>query len=525
MFVSWSVLLIATVPAFAQNGAVAGSVVDATTKLPVSGVAVKLYRGDESVQSGASSELGQFRFAGLADGVYRIVIDHPDYLMLAADHAAARPFAISAAGLEVRVAAELVPLGEVAGRVLNPAREPVKGVPVGLRRLWGEQWTQIGITAEDGLFRFRRLEPVPWILGAIPSMRISLADPAKSPKPVPQPPDEDGHGMIWTTTFYPDTLDLTDAARIVVHPGAVLDGHTVKLRAVPARRLSGVVLDDEGKPAAKAGVALIDVANKGANSAMGVADAEGRFEFVTREGEWRVFAQWKRGEQTLKGYVGVRISRSDVMGVEARVSRPFPLRGAVNRDEPRDQDGKRKVTGIYLMPEGASGDVQESVFHEQDGGFVLKNVYPGRYRVLPVGYVPGYYVASIRYGDQEVTTQAIDIVNPPLPLKIVYNNGAGRATGSVDHGEDSWVILVPRDESLRDADQHIRSVKCGPGGRFAIDSLRPGAYYAFAFDRLRKEMLGDVEFVRNLASRAVRVEVRHGESVNLELDRLVWPDY
>lgn len=216
-------LLIATVPAlqaFARNGAVAVGVTDAATKLPVSGAAVKLYLGGESVQTGASGELGQFRFAGLADGVYRIVTDHPDYLMLSADHAAARPFAISAVGVEVRLAAELVPLGEIAVRVLNPAREPVKGVPVGLRRPWDEQWTQIGITAEDGLFRFRRLEPVPWILGAIPSMQISFSDPAKNPKPVPQPPREDGHGMIWTTTFYPDTIDLADAARIVVHPGA-----------------------------------------------------------------------------------------------------------------------------------------------------------------------------------------------------------------------------------------------------------------------------------------------------------------
>lgn len=524
MPVNWPVLLIAAVQVSAQNRAVTGGLVDASTKLPVSGAAVKLYRGEEAVQTAASSELGHFRFAGLADGVYRVAVTHPGYLRLSPDHAAARPFTISAASLEIQLAAELVPFGEISGRVLSPAREPMKGVPIGLRQPWHEQWTQIGITVEDGQFRFRHLEPGTWILGAIPRMRIGLANPKENPKPVAEPPDEDGQRMVWTTTFYPDTVDLADAARIVLRPGALLGGHTVKLRTVPARRLTGVVLDDQGKPAAKAGVSLLDVANRGANGSIGVADAEGRFEFVTREGEWLIFAQWRDGEQVLKGYAGARISRIDVTGADVRLSRPFPLRGTVNRDEPRDQDSKRKVTGIRLIPEGASGDVRDAATHSEDGSFVLNYVYPGRYRVQPTGYVPGYYVESIRYGEQEVTTRAIDIGNPPLPLTIVYKSGAGRADGSVKRGQDAWVVLVPSDESLRDADQDVRSVKCGPAGRFAIDSLRPGTYYAFAFDRVRKEMLADLEFVRSLAPHAARVEVRRGESSHLELNLLTWPD-
>jgi hypothetical protein len=153
---------------------------------------------------------------------------------------------------------------------------------------------------------------------------------------------------------------------------------------------------------------------------------------------------------------------------------------------------------------------------------VLKNVYRGRYRVLPVGYVPGYYVASVWYGDQDVTTQAIEVMSPPLPLKVVYRSGAGRAAGTVDRGEGAWVVLVPQDEALRDPDQFIRTARCGAYGKFTIDSLRPGGYYAFAFDRVRKEMLEDVEFMRKIVAHAVRVEVRRTSSALNSESQWLW---
>ena len=38
-------------------------------------------------------------------------------------------------------------------------------------------------------------------------------------------------------------------------------------------------------------------------------------------------------------------------------------------------------------------------------------------------------------------------------------------------------------------------------------------------------MLEDVEFVRKIVPRAVRVEVRQGEAANFDLVAQVWPDY
>jgi len=513
-------------PALAQSDVVEGSVVDAVTKAPIAGAVVKLYRGDKAVHSGASDAQGLFRIDGVSHGQYRAVIDNSEHMRLASDHPAARTFVVSAANPEVRLRAELVPLGQVAGRVLSPTGEPMKGVPVGMRRLWDEQWTQTAISGDGGLFRFRRLESGTWILAGLPSFRMSFGDPAKDPKPVVPPAAEEGRRVGWATTFFPGVVDMAGAEKIVLRPGAVLEGYDVRLRTALLRRLSGVVVDEDGKPAPKALLSLADVANKGANGELKTADGDGRFEFDSaKDGEWRIFAQLGQSERKLKGYVDLHVSRRDVSGIEVRLTAPFAVKGFVDREEPRDQNGNRKVTAVYLIPERALPDLQESTFHEQDGNFVLKNVYAGRYRVLPAGHVPGYYVASIWYGDQEITTQAVDIVSPALPLKIVHRSGSARATGTVERGEGTWVVLVPQDEALRDPFQFIRTARCEAYGRFWIDSLRPGSYYAFAFDRVKPEMLEDVEFVRKLVPHAVRVEVRHGDTANLELRPQLWPDY
>lgn len=77
----------------------------------------------------------------------------------------------------------------------------------------------------------------------------------------------------------------------------------------------------------------------------------------------------------------------------------------------------------------------------------------------------------------------------------------------------------------RDAQSHVRTAICDAQGKFTIDSLRPGSYYALAFNRVQADMLADLDFARRLTPNAVRVELRHGESATIELRPQTWPDY
>ena len=128
-----------------------------------------------------------------------------------------------------------------------------------------------------------------------------------------------------------------------------------------------------------------------------------------------------------------------------------------------------------------------SVFHQQEGTFLM-NVFPGRYRI-----VPGLRAGLLRgVGDARGTrcARTRKWTWPPAPAKNANQLPVQCGEGSRHRGELRRridVYIVPQDEAFLN-DQFIRSGRCDSNGRFEMDSLRPGSYYAFAFDR--------VDFVR-----------------------------
>ncbi|MBL8176199.1 MAG: carboxypeptidase regulatory-like domain-containing protein [Bryobacterales bacterium] len=525
-------LLLVAAGAWAQTGVIEGVVVNTATQGPIAGATVTLHpsavsgRRQTPLQTAVAGPKGEYRMEGVGVGEYRLEARCDGFLSMSHDHDAARPFALTAARPEVRLNPGLVPLAGISGRVLNPDNQPVAGIPVGLRQIWNDFWIMTTTTAKDGTFRLNILEPATWIVAALPKMRLQTANPANDPKPIAGPPAEDGQRMGWGTTFFPSTGELAGAEPIVLRPGAQLMGYDIKLRKVPVQRISGIIVDDEGKAAGEALLSLGDGSGKGIEGEMKKAGRDGRFEFdAVPGGDWLLYGQAKVRGQLLKGYLNVFVAGRDVTGLELRLTAPCRVTGFVEREQARDGEGKRKVTGVYLIPEGAPYDFKENGFHEQDGSFVIGQVHAARYRILPVGFVPGYYVASVWYGDQEATARAVDIADPPLPVRVVYKAGAARVSGTVEKGAEAYVAFLPQDEGLRDPHQFIRTTRCGADGKFSIDSLRPGGYYVMAFDRVRNEMLADVSFARRLTGQAMRLELRHGEAVTVELRPQRWPDY
>jgi hypothetical protein len=509
-----AVLLVLMTPVIiAQNGAVEGIVTNSATQAGIPGVVVTLTAstGARDSQVGTyrttSDASGAFRIADVQEGRYSASFQKTGFVGLAPDQPANRPFLVAPRGDPLRLSAELVPGASLRGRVVDSEGHPA------------------AITDSAGSFVFHVLEPGSYVLAARPFLAGSAlaGDRPEKVSPLPAPPAEGGP-QIWAPTYFPGFADRTQAERIIVRAGAELSGYEIRLCSVPSCRIRGIVLNEDGSPAAKVPVKLTPADQWEPQEAQAFTSDGGAFEFpAVRPGEWRLIADASHDGLELRGFDAALVTNHDAENLEIRLSSPFTLNGFVDRQEPRDQEGNRKLTAVYLVPEDGPLDQQVAGFHKQDGTLQIEHVVPGRYVITPLGFIPGYYVASVLLGDREVIGQEVNLTNGSTPFRVIYRPNAGRVLGTVEKGEGSTVVLLPKEEAFLDG-QFIRSAKCESGGKFEVGSLRPGDYYAFAFDHVDFGALEDPAFVRSLAPRAVTVQVKEGEIASMGLQLTHWPE-
>lgn len=526
-----AVLLVLMTPVvIAQNGAVEGIVTNSATHAGIPGVVVTLTASAGARDSRASTyrttsdASGAFRIADVQEGRYSASFQKTGFVGLAPDQPANRPFLVGSRGDPLRLSAELVPGASLRGRVVDSGGHPAPNVRVEISR-FRRGGMLAAITDSVGSFVFDVLEPGSYVLAARPFLAGSAlaGDRPEKVSPLPAPPAEGG-SQIWAPTYFPGFADRTRAERIIARAGAELSGYEIRLCSVPFYRIRGIVLNEDGSPAAKVPVKLTPADQWEPQEAQAFTSDGGAFEFpAVRPGEWRLIADASRDGLELRGFDAALVTNHDAENLEIRLSSPFTLNGFVDRQEPRDQEGNRKLTAVYLVPEDGPLDQQVAGFHKQDGTLQIEHVVPGRYVITPVGFIPGYYVASVLLGDREVIGQEVNLTNGSTPFRVIYKPNAGRVLGTVEKGEGSTVVLLPKEEAFLDG-QFIRSAKCEAGGSFEVSSLRPGDYYAFAFDHVDLGTLEDPAFVRNLAPRAVTVQVKEGEIASMELQLTHWPE-
>ena len=96
--------------------------------------------------------------------------------------------------------------------------------------------------------------------------------------------------------------------------------------------------------------------------------------------------------------------------------------------------------------------------------------------------------------------------------------------GRVEDGEGAIVALVPQDDGLRNAQLTYTTTVESSGG-YQLKGLRPGDYYAYAFDstaQFELDLLEDARFVRNLIPHAVNVRIDPGSTNSIDLKITPW---
>jgi len=493
---------LALIPAVLPAQTIEGTATDALTGMPLPGVAIHLYKtGGIPAREAVSDSLGHFRIEDLSEGGYFALIHKEGYSDPDANKTAGQHFRL-AKDQTVRLDARMAPLGTVSGRVLDADDRPVSAARIRLSGVDGFA-SSYATTDQRGGFTLKDVEPGTYIL---------IAQSSKEPA--------DEH-LAYTTTYYPSADFREGGAKIVVGPGAELSGEDIRLRTALAWRLGGRLISPSGDPASGASVVTAISITEGSSESETVAArtlANGSFEFPRlHSGRWSVTAVAPPAGAAFRD---IDVVDKDIDELEIRLAEPFTLNLKIVRDPPPANPRSRTEVRIFLNGEGNS-DVREGSIDEK-GAFTATRVMEGRYRIVPllgdVSSMNSYYLASIRLAEREVLGENVQLTAASPSITILYKADGGGVRGTVEDCGSAHVVLVPQERALQGFGDFIRRAACDAGGHFVVANIRPGEYYAFAFDR--QPPIKDLAEL--LVSHAARVTVRSGEfsGVALRVTRL-----
>lgn len=342
--------------------------------------------------------------------------------------------------------------------------------------------------------------------------------------------------------YYPGTTDPRMAKAIDVQAGGVIRGIDIDASAVRTTRVTGRVL---GIPAeGRTTVDLFPITSGGTTSETqtpsAVVDTVGNFE-MRSVAPGRYVATARGGDRIGRAFVEVH--NRDVADVVISLSSRLSFSGRVVVDgvlPPNALSNLRVTLRTDPLLPNAAGNAHPV---KPDGTFTIPDAAPGQsplgippgdYRVYvspllgpPTAdettstSVAGYYVKSIRLGDQDLLHERLRLQSQPQDvLTIVLGTRTavlqGRVLDDRQQPSTASTVVVVHDDELR---YHVqeRFTTSDASGRFQFDNLAPGNYKVFAWTTVDRGAWHDPEFMRNVETFGVPFKVEEGGRNSLDV--------
>ena len=512
-----------------------GTVIDAVTGEPIRKALIQVYSNIRRVTF--SDEYGRFVFEGMPTGSYSVVAQKPGYFSnQELQRGGVSSFA--EAGPKVKPAVvKLTPEAVLTGKITTADGVPLEHVPLSLNyieiREGRRRWELKGsaVSDEDGRYRFANLRPGSYYVGASPYTPLpqTLLDADESPK------------TGYPGAYYPGGPDLASTSPIQLSAGEHAEAN-ITLSEVPVYAVSGTV----SGYAANQGVGLQVFDPSGAAIDRGIqfSAENGRFDVLALPAGNYVIKAFSSGgpNQQLRAELPFHLA-GDLHNLHLTLA-PSPTIAVKVQMEANSQRSGRRSQAQRMSFSGPPVSVRLAPMELGREGYAsfdspnnqqslsIREVDPGRYTaIIDTHTGGGWYVASAEYGRTNLLNDELVLTAgaPTLPINIVLRNDSASLTGTVnipaDFKTQATIVAVPE-----------RASKISPGvtywyppqdknaalPEFLLDSLAPGEYLVYAFDRADGLEYTNREVLQDYTSKATHVTLAPDQraKITLELIRI-----
>jgi hypothetical protein len=311
----------------------------------------------------------------------------------------------------------------------------------------------------------------------------------------------------------------------------------VQLALMPSRlfRISGTVIDSDGRPSAGAQLSLVtrtgsvtfsrpvgNAADDGTFSASAIPPGDHTLEARSRARADATAGEFASVPISVSGEIGnLRIVTGKGTTISGRVIFEGTSTRASDFGPPRVQtqqtDPSRQGFPFATGDTQARGVLDDAGHFELGGqsGRVFLNVTAG----------PMWLLKSVTIEGEDVTDTPLDLGGKPSLTGVVIRMTDTRTqlSGQVSDArgqvlKDYVVVVLPAEQKEPlVAARWIRTVRPDSNGRYVAIGLRPGRYVAVAFEALEQGRQFAPEFQEQLRRAAREISLKEGESATLDL--------